>query len=132
MWFKKKAFWGMPVSNYNKTLAPQGKKLVSFMFSLDEKREIDSEKKEAYNTILRVFPGIDRYIDMIHYQITTPEKAAVSIDGFIADTKTPIKNLYITGTDADDRSMGITRAAYSVVKLIKVLEEDGQLYIYKK
>ncbi len=95
------------------------------MFSIDENSDLESEKNGAYDTILHVYPGIDKYIDMIHYQVTTPEKAAVSINGFIADTETPIKNLYIVGTDADDRSMGVTRAAYSVVKLIKVLKQSG-------
>ncbi len=124
VWFKKKAFWAMPISNYNKNFAPKGKKLVGFMFSVDENNDIESEKRNAYDTILHAYPNIDKYIDMVHYQITTPEKAAVSINGFIADTETPIKNLYVVGTDADDRSMGVTRAAYSVVKLIKVLKRD--------
>ncbi|HEY9246647.1 MAG TPA: NAD(P)/FAD-dependent oxidoreductase, partial [Candidatus Methanoperedens sp.] len=97
------------------------KKMVSFMFSIDTK-DMESEKRDAYNTILQVYPDINGYIDMIHYQVTTPEKAAVTVDGFIADTETPIKNLYLVETDADNRSMGITRAAYSVVKLINVLK----------
>ncbi len=125
VWFRKKAFWAMPISNYNRDFAPTGKKLVGFMFSTDEKNNMESEKRDAFETILRVYPGIDRHIDMTHYQVTTPEKAAVSIDGFIGDTKTPIKNLYLVGTDADDRSMGVTRAAYSVVKLIKILKFEG-------
>jgi len=66
---------------------------------------------------------------MIHYQITTPEKAAVSIDGFIASTETLIKNMYIVETDADDRSMGVTRAPCSVVKLITVLQKEGYIQI---
>lgn len=127
VWFKKKAFWAMPISNYNRNFAPSGKKLVGFMFSIDENNDLEHEKGGAYDTILHVYPGIDKYIDMIHYQVTTPEKAAVSINGFIADTETPIKNLYIVGTDADDRSMGVTRAAYSVVKLIKVLKNRGYI-----
>jgi phytoene dehydrogenase-like protein len=127
VWFKKKPFWAMPISNYNKDFAPRGKKLVGFMFSIDENNSLESEKMEAYNTILRVYPGIDNHIDLIHHQITIPEKAAVAINGFIADTVTPVKNLYLVGTDADDRSMGITRAAYSVVKLIKVLRTEGVL-----
>ncbi len=45
----------------------------------------------------------------------------VEINGLIANTETTIKNLYVVGIDADNRSMGITRAVYSVVKLIKVL-----------
>ncbi len=127
VWFKKKAFWAMPISNYNRNFAPKGKKLVGFMFSVDENNDLESEKRNAYDTILHVYPNIDKFIDMVHYQITTPEKASVSIDGFIADTETPIKNLYIVGTDADDRSMGVTRASYSVVKLIKVLKRDGYI-----
>ncbi|MDI9394143.1 MAG: NAD(P)/FAD-dependent oxidoreductase [Euryarchaeota archaeon] len=127
VWFKKKPFWAMPISNYNKSFAPEGKKLVGFMFSIDENNSLESEKLEAYNTILRVYPGIDKHIDMIHNQITIPEKASVAINGFIAETVTPIKNLYLVGTDVDDRSMGITRAAYSVVKLITVLREKEVL-----
>ncbi len=125
VWFKDKPFWAMPISNYNKNFAPKGKKLVGFMFSINEGNSLESEKLEAYNTILRVYPGINNYIEMIHYQITIPEKASVSINGFIADTVTPVRNLYLVGTDVDDRSMGITRAAYSIIKLIKSLRIDG-------
>ena len=122
VWFRKKAFWAMPTSNYNRDFAPRDKKLVGFMFSTEEDKNIQAEKHDAFETILRVYPGIDKHIDMTHYQVTTPEKAAVSINGFIGDTETPIKNLFLVGTDADDRSMGVTRAAYSVVKLIKILK----------
>ncbi|MDD5616752.1 MAG: NAD(P)/FAD-dependent oxidoreductase [Candidatus Methanoperedens sp.] len=127
VWFRKKAFWAMPISNYNNNFAPEDKKLVGFMFNIDESTDYESEKHDAYETILRVYPGIERFIDMTHYQATTPEKAAVAINGFISDTETPIKNLYVVGTDADNRSMGITRAAYSVVKLIKVLRREGYI-----
>lgn len=125
VWFKKKPFWAMPISNYNKNLAPEGKKLVGFMFSVHDAGDIESEKRHAYDAILNVYPGIEKYIEMVHYQLTMPEKASVTIDGFISDTKTPILNLYVVGTDADERSMGVTRAAYSVVKLINVLKKDG-------
>ncbi|AKB34695.1 Phytoene dehydrogenase [Methanosarcina siciliae C2J] len=124
VWFKQKPFWAMPISNYNKSFAPAGKKLVGFMFSIDENNSLESEKSDAYDTILRVYPGINKHMDMIHYQITVPEKASVAINGFIAETTTPVKNLYLVGTDVDERSMGITRAAYSVVKLITVLRKE--------
>jgi phytoene dehydrogenase-like protein len=57
-----------------------------------------------------------------------PEKAAVSINGKFADIRTPIKNLYVAGTDTDRRSMGITRASYSIIELLKILNEDGNLH----
>ncbi len=64
---------------------------------------------------------------MVHYQVTTPEKAAVSIDGYIPDVRTPVPNLYLVGTDAAAESMGITRAAYSVIDLLKCMREDKHL-----
>ena len=48
---------------------------------------IKYEKQFAYDSILHVYRNIERSEDMVHYQITTPEKAAVSIDGFIEDTE---------------------------------------------
>jgi len=38
--------------------------------------------------------------------------------------------LYLAGTDTDSRSMGITRAAlaFSVVELLRILNEDGNLH----
>jgi phytoene dehydrogenase-like protein len=72
-------------------------------------------------------PGIENYIEMTHYQLTIPEKAAVTINGFFAGTRSPIKNLYLAGTDTDKRSMGVTRAAYSALELLKAMKEDKKL-----
>jgi all-trans-retinol 13,14-reductase len=63
----------------------------------------------------------------MHYQIIIPEKAAVTINGFIAGQRSPIANLYLAGTDTDNRSMGVTRAAYSVLELLRVMKEDKKL-----
>jgi phytoene dehydrogenase-like protein len=49
-----------------------------------------------------------------------PEKAAVSLNYF-PSIKTPVNGLYVVGTDTDMRSMGITRAGYSVLELLKSL-----------
>jgi phytoene dehydrogenase-like protein len=65
---------------------------------------------------------------MQNKQIIIKEKAAVTIDGKFADIRTPIKNLYLAGTDTDKRSMGITRASYSIIELLKTLNEDGNLH----
>ncbi|HIE32063.1 MAG TPA: NAD(P)/FAD-dependent oxidoreductase [Methanosarcinales archaeon] len=125
VWFQEKAYWAMPISNYSSTIAPKGKQLVGFMFVV--KDSVKREKERAWETIHQVFPDIEKYIEMIHYQFTTPEKAAVSINGYIPGVRTPLKNLYLVGTDAAAESMGITRAAYSVIDLIKCMKEDGYL-----
>jgi hypothetical protein len=83
---------------------------------------------ESFPTTYNISVGLEwETFTMIHYQITTPEKAAVSIDGFIASIETLIKNMYIVKTDADDKSMGVNRVSCSVVKLITVLQKKGHI-----
>lgn len=127
VWFKNGAYWAMPISNYDPGIAPKGKQLVGFTFIIDEKNSIESQKKGAFEIILNAIPGIETKIEMTHYQVTIPEKAAVTINGFIAGQRSPITNLYLAGTDTDSRSMGITRAGYSVLELLKVMKEDKKL-----
>ena len=128
IWFKDFAYWAMPISNYDHSLAPKGRQLVGFSFVIDKDQAEEHELKKAYDTIFRALPNIEKHIDMQHEQIMIPEKAAVTIDGKFADIRTPVKNLYIAGTDTDKRSMGITRASYSIIELLKILNEDGNLH----
>ncbi len=128
IWFKDFAYWAMPISNYDPSLAPKDKQLIGFSFVIDENNSEEQELKKAYDTIFRAHPNIEKYIEMKHEQIMIPEKAAVTIDGKFADIRTPVKNLYIAGTDTDKRSMGITRASYSIIELLKILNEDGNLH----
>ena len=128
IWFKDTPYWAMPISNYDKSLAPKGKQLVGFVFVIDENKTNESGIKNAYDTIYSAIPSIEKHVEMEHNQITIPEKAAVTISGKFADIRTPIKNLYIAGTDADNRSMGVTRAAHSIIELLGALNEDGNLH----
>jgi phytoene dehydrogenase-like protein len=128
IWFKNHPYWAMPITNYDSSLAPKGKQLVGFSFIIKEERSESSEIKNAYETIYRAIPRIEDHIQMKHEQITIPEKAAVTINGYFADARTPINNLYVAGTDTDNRSMGITRAAYSVIELLQKMNEDRNLH----
>lgn len=128
IWYNNKPYWAMPISNYDSSLAPKGKQLVGFSFVIDSDKSNNSEIKKAYESIYQAVPEVEDKIEMQHEQVIIPEKAAVTIDGNFADIRTPIKNLYVAGTDADKRSMGITRAGYSVIELMRVLKSDGKLY----
>ncbi len=128
IWFKNQPYWAMPITNYDSSLAPKGKQLVGFSFIIKEEKNESSEIKNAYETIFRAIPRIEDHIQMKHEQITIPEKAAVTINGYFADARTPINNLYVAGTDTDSRSMGITRAAYSVIELLQKMNEDRNLH----
>ncbi|MCL7413261.1 MAG: NAD(P)/FAD-dependent oxidoreductase [ANME-2 cluster archaeon] len=127
IWFKPRAYWAMPISNYDAQLAPSGKQLVGFTFIADESVPLAEDTKRMYNTILEALPGIEDHIEMKHSQIIIPEKAAVTINGYFAQPRTPIRNLYLAGTDTDRRSMGITRAGYSVLELLKVMRDDHHI-----
>ncbi|HEY9245882.1 MAG TPA: NAD(P)/FAD-dependent oxidoreductase, partial [Candidatus Methanoperedens sp.] len=90
-------------------------------------KNIESEKKKALEIIMKAVPNIADKIEMMHFQVTIPEKAAVTINGFIAGVRSPVPGLYLVGTDTDNRSMGITRAGYSVLELQKAMKEDRRL-----
>ncbi|MEA3229837.1 MAG: NAD(P)/FAD-dependent oxidoreductase [archaeon] len=122
IWFESgEPFWAMPTSNLDESLAPYGKQLVAFTFIVREDN-LKKTKKNAWDTITSVFPDIESKIEMKHEQVTIPEKAAITVDSFFSGPCSPFENLYLAGTDTDPRSMGITRAAYSVEEMLKVLK----------
>ena len=100
-------------------LAPRNKGLVGMSTIIDPKKCHDSKEK-LLNTIYSLVPALEKNTEMIHTQVMAPEKAAVSLNYF-PSIKTPISGLYVVGTDTDMRSMGITRAGYSVIELLKSL-----------
>lgn len=119
--------WVVPTSNYDPTLAPNKHQLAGFVFILPEKYDIEQEKKKAMDLIHKTLPEIQDSVEMTHYQHLVPEKAAMTIDAQFVDIKTPIDGLYVVGTDTERRSMGVTRASYSVLNLLSTLRKDGIL-----
>jgi len=107
-------------------LPPKNKQLVGFSTTI---REDDDQKqlKKLRNTIYKAIPGIKSLIEFEHIQVTIPEKAAITIDTYFPSPKSPVKGLYLVGTDTDIRSMGVTRASYSVLEALKFIQKDGFL-----
>lgn len=126
VWFKEMPYWGGPISNYDPDLAPKGCQSVGFAF-IPQQEDVRSKIDDAYNQLFEIMPKIEKHVTMRHEQITVPEKAAITVRGEFADIRSPIENLYIAGTDTDRRSMGVTRAAYSVVEMLGKLHADGKL-----
>jgi len=119
-----KPTWVVPTSNYDPHLAPKGKQLIGAGFSLPQNFNLEKEKEIALACFEENFPGIERQIDMVHYQVLTPEKAAYSVKNTLPSPITPIKGLYLVGTDTDKRTMGVTKASYSVIRLLDILRRD--------
>ena len=123
IWFEDgKPFWAMPTSNYNKGFAPDGHQLVAFTSYAGE--DSKKEEKKLLETIYGVYSGIEEKIDFKHVQVNHPEKAAITVDAFFPKPESPIRGLYLAGTDTDTRSMGITRAAFSVKEMINALNSN--------
>ena len=98
--------WATCTSNYDKNLAPKGKHLLGFSF-------INTKKEDALNIIENKLNINLKDADMIHFQEHVPEQASCAINQFFVYPKIS-DDFYVVGTDADPRSMGITRASYSV------------------
>ncbi len=118
--------WAISVTNYDKNLAPPEGQLIGFLFKIGDK-DIESTKKRAMEFICKYYPSIEKDIEMIHYQVMIPEKSVNNTNQIVPSHRTPIRGLYLVGTDTSKKSMGITRASYSVVECLTVLEDDGLL-----
>jgi len=68
---------------------------ISFIFVVED--SVKSERDKAWDTIHQVFPDIENQIEIVHYPVTTPEMAAVSIDGYIPDVWTPVRTRTSSG-----------------------------------
>ncbi|MCJ7445861.1 MAG: NAD(P)/FAD-dependent oxidoreductase [Methanotrichaceae archaeon] len=115
--------WVVPVTNYDSSLAPPEHQLVGFVTILPDDFDIDKERSRLLKTIVTQLPSIEKHIKMKHFQVLIPEKAAWIVNQKMPTSKTPIKGLYLVGTDTTHKSMGITRASYSVSNLLEAMKE---------
>lgn len=118
-------FWAMPTSNYNPLFAPKGKQIVGFTAICGE--DPKKEEKRLMGAIKAAIPGIEKHIEFKHVQVTIPEKAAITVGSIFPGPKTPLDHLYIVGTDTDARSMGVTRASFSILKLLEELKKQNKI-----
>jgi all-trans-retinol 13,14-reductase len=111
--------WVVPTSLYDPNLSPEGHQLLGFAFPYEQNIE-----KKALHAIEEMLPDLS--IDMIHTQVLQPDKAAWTTVPF-PSVKSPIPHLYVVGTDTVKKSMGITRASYSVMDLLTSLRGEALL-----
>ncbi|BAP62263.1 FAD-dependent oxidoreductase [Methanococcus maripaludis] len=118
--------WASTVSNYDESLAPKGKHLMGFSF-------VNSKKEDALKTIESKLNLNTDKVDMLYVQETVPEQASCSIGQFFVYPKID-DTFFVVGTDSDPRSMGITRAAYSVEVMLSEFKNiyDAQKETAKK
>jgi len=123
IWFARgKPYWAMPTTGYNSSFAPEGKQLCAFA-SFIEGDDVKKEEKLLKETIFNALPSLEKNIVFEHGQVTVPEKAAITVGSKFPGVESPIRGLYLAGTDTDPRSMGVTRAAFSVQELLKSIQQ---------
>ncbi|MHC1604775.1 MAG: phytoene desaturase family protein [Candidatus Methanofastidiosia archaeon] len=115
--------WMVPITNYDSSLAPPDHQLVGFATNLPDDFDIEVEKSRLLGAVVNALPGIEKHIKMKHFQVLVPEKAAWVVNQRMPMAKTPIKGLYLVGTDTTHKSMGITRASYSVLNLLEAMKK---------
>lgn len=118
----QRPYWAMPVSNTDYRLAPEGKQLVEFSTTLESKENLEDEKEKLRKTIFSIFPEMKEIIDLEEWFVMAPEKAAVSSYPFPPYKPFTDRDFYLVGTDINKRSMGLTRAGYSVIEMLKAMD----------
>ena len=116
-------YWALPTSNFDSNLAPKNKQLIGFTTVMKES-DLEKQLNKLKHTIFTALPNIKENIEFEHSQVTIPEKAAVTVGVKFPSPKSPIKGLYLVGTDTNMKSMGVTRASYSVIEALEFMKED--------
>jgi len=116
--------WVVPTSNYDPELAPKDRQLVGFGFIIPRDAKPEDYQKKALDHIYKTLPELEKHTEMTHFQYLVPEKAVWTVTTEFANVRTPVPGLYIVGTDTEKKSMGITRASYSVLRLLEELKKD--------
>lgn len=128
----EKPCWVLPISNYDPSLAPAGKQLAGFVFVLskdEQKQNAETLCRRYLSIISNVFPMIEDDIDVVHTQIQSTE--SIMVGQKFPSQKTPITGLYLVGKETESpvtgASIGVSKAAYTVLECLRFMEKDGVL-----
>jgi phytoene dehydrogenase-like protein len=117
--------WMLSLSSFDSTCAPQGKELIGIATTLEEGMTIEAQVERLKgNGLDEYYPEILNHIEMEHVQISYATRAAL-IPGQTALDRpgphTPIKGLYLVGTDTAGEGVGLQQAANSAEGVVRAL-----------
>jgi len=117
--------WIMSMSSFDPTCAPEGKELVAIAMMQIKGKSVDEQVAIMKgNGLEKYHPGILEHIEMEHVQTSYATRAALipgQTDLDRPGPHTPIKGLYIVGTDTAGSGVGLQQAANSAEGLVNVL-----------
>ncbi|MHA2024387.1 MAG: phytoene desaturase family protein [Candidatus Thorarchaeota archaeon] len=120
--------WIVSISSFDPSCAPEGKELVAIaMMTIPGKSKDEMIEIMKGNGLEKYHPGILHHVEMEHVQMSLATRAALipgQTDCDRPGPRTPIKGLYIVGTDTAGSGVGLQQAAQSADGVVKALLED--------
>ncbi len=118
--------WMISMSTFDPSCAPEGKELLGVATILQEGKTPDDMVKLVKENGLRSYhPEVIDHIEMEHVQSSYATRAALipgQTDLDRPGPETPIKGLYIVGTDTAGAGVGLQQAANSAEGVLRILE----------
>jgi phytoene dehydrogenase-like protein len=120
--------WMLSISSFDPTCAPQGKELIGIATTLEEGMTVEAQvERMKGNGLDEYYPEIFDHIEMEHVQTSYATRAAL-IPGQTALDRpgphTPIKGLYLVGTDTAGEGVGLQQAANSAEGVVRALNAE--------
>ena len=120
--------WIVSISSFDPSCAPEGKELIGIaMMTIPGKSKDERIELMTGNGLEEYHPGILDHVEMEHVQMSYATRAALipgQTDLDRPGPRTPIKGLYIVGTDTAGSGVGLQQAAQSADGVVKALSED--------
>jgi all-trans-retinol 13,14-reductase len=120
--------WIVSISSFDSSCAPEGKELVAVaMMVMSGKSKEEMVEVMKGNGLEKYHPGLLQHIEMEHVQMSYATRAALipgQTDLDRPGPRTPIKGLYIVGTDTAGSGVGLQQAAQSAEGVVSVLNAD--------
>ena len=123
--------WIVSISSFDPSCAPVGKELVAIAMMAEPGKSVDDHitmmKGNGFETY---YPGILDHIEMEHVQMSYATRAKLipgQTDLDRPGPRTPIKGLYIVGTDTAGSGVGLQQAAQSADGAVHALIEDAAI-----
>jgi phytoene dehydrogenase-like protein len=120
--------WIVSVSSFDPSCAPPGKELVAIAMMAEPGKSVDEHVLMMKGNGLEEYhPGILDHAEMEHVQMSYATRAKLipgQTDLDRPGPRTPIKGLYIVGTDTAGSGVGLQQAAQSADGAIRALHED--------
>ena len=120
--------WIVSISSFDPSCAPKGKELVAIaMTTMPGKSKEEMVETMKSNGLEKYYPGILEHVEMEHVQVSYATRAALipgQTDLDRPGPRTPIKGLYIVGTDTAGSGVGLQQAAQSADGVVQAIRED--------